>query len=185
MGRCRGSVAKSITKCLAVSTKNTGAAIHEDESRGAGRRDLERRGSRCVADRCAANDERLRVLSDALSAPRSAPEIIGGASGKRKVVEVRGISEAEVVARLAAASGVGRTEAPESDFASRFLSSSVRQKTAGCRVQHAQDADEERCADDRPYGCWGGLAATTSEMPAPVVMTVSMLRTLSRTAPRR
>ena len=51
--------------------------------------------------------------------PAQRAEIIGGASGKRKVVEVRGISEAEVVARLAAASGVGRTEAPESDFASR------------------------------------------------------------------
>jgi uncharacterized protein YggU (UPF0235/DUF167 family) len=56
----------------------------------------------------AANDELLRVLSGALGVPRSALEIVRGASGKRKVVEVRGLSEAEVVARLAAASGVWR-----------------------------------------------------------------------------
>jgi hypothetical protein len=35
-------------------------------------------------------------------------EIVRGASGRRKVVEVRGMSEADVVARLAAASGVWR-----------------------------------------------------------------------------
>ena len=56
----------------------------------------------------AANDELLRVLSSALGVPRSALEIVRGASGKRKVVEVRGLSETEVVARLAAASGVWR-----------------------------------------------------------------------------
>jgi uncharacterized protein len=56
----------------------------------------------------AANDELLRVLSSALGVPRSALEIVRGASGKRKVVEVRGLSEAEVVVRLAAASGVWR-----------------------------------------------------------------------------
>ena len=56
----------------------------------------------------AANDELLRVLSSALGVPRSAVEIVRGASGKRKVVEVRGLAEAEVVARLAAASGVWR-----------------------------------------------------------------------------
>jgi uncharacterized protein len=56
----------------------------------------------------AANDELLRVLSDVLGVPRSALEIVRGASGKRKVVEVRGVPEADVVARLAAASGVWR-----------------------------------------------------------------------------
>jgi uncharacterized protein YggU (UPF0235/DUF167 family) len=56
----------------------------------------------------AANDELLRVLSDALGVPRSALEIVRGASGKRKVVEVRGVSEADVVARLAAAAGAWR-----------------------------------------------------------------------------
>jgi uncharacterized protein (TIGR00251 family) len=56
----------------------------------------------------AANDELVRVLSDALGVPRGALAIVRGASGRRKVVEVRGVPEAEVVERLAAASGVWR-----------------------------------------------------------------------------
>ena len=51
----------------------------------------------------AANDELLRVLSEALGVPRRALAIVRGASAKQKVVEVRGMSEAEVVTRLAAA----------------------------------------------------------------------------------
>jgi uncharacterized protein (TIGR00251 family) len=56
-----------------------------------------------------ANDELLRVLSEALGMPRSALEIVRGASAKWKAVEVQGLSEAEVVARLAAAAGVWRS----------------------------------------------------------------------------
>jgi uncharacterized protein len=52
----------------------------------------------------AANDELLRVLSDVLDVPRSALALVRGMSGRKKVVEVRGLSEADVVARLAAAS---------------------------------------------------------------------------------
>ena len=53
----------------------------------------------------AANDELLRVLSEVLGVPRSALAIVRGTSGRQKVVEVRGASAAEVVARLAAATG--------------------------------------------------------------------------------
>lgn len=56
----------------------------------------------------AANDELLRVLAEVLDVPRSAVAIVRGASGKRKVVEVHGVPEADVVARLAAAAGVWR-----------------------------------------------------------------------------
>jgi len=56
----------------------------------------------------AANDELLRILSAVLGLPRSALAIVRGASSRRKVVEVQGVSEAEVVARLAEASGVWR-----------------------------------------------------------------------------
>jgi uncharacterized protein (TIGR00251 family) len=56
----------------------------------------------------AANDELLRVLSEVLGVPRSALAIVRGNTGRRKVVEVRGLPEADVVARLAAASGVWR-----------------------------------------------------------------------------
>ena len=56
----------------------------------------------------AANDELLRILSAVLGLPRSALAIVRGASARRKVVEVQGASEAEVVARLAEASGVWR-----------------------------------------------------------------------------
>ena len=56
----------------------------------------------------AANDELLRVLAEALDLPRSALVLLRGASGKQKVVEVSGISEADAVARLAAASGIWR-----------------------------------------------------------------------------
>jgi uncharacterized protein YggU (UPF0235/DUF167 family) len=56
----------------------------------------------------AANDELLRVLSVALHVPRSTLTLVRGASSKQKVVEVRGLSEAEVVARIAAATGDSR-----------------------------------------------------------------------------
>ena len=56
----------------------------------------------------AANEELLRVLSATIGVTRSALAIVRGASSRRKVVEVHGVSEAEVVARLAAASGTRR-----------------------------------------------------------------------------
>jgi uncharacterized protein (TIGR00251 family) len=56
----------------------------------------------------AANDELLRVLSAALGLPRSALAVVRGASARRKVVEVQGASEADVVARLAEATGIWR-----------------------------------------------------------------------------
>lgn len=57
----------------------------------------------------AANDELVRVLSEVLGVPRSALSIVRGTSGRRKVVEVQGATVAEVVERLAAATGVGRS----------------------------------------------------------------------------
>jgi uncharacterized protein len=56
----------------------------------------------------AANDELLRVLSAVLGLPRSGLAIVRGALTRRKVVEVQGASEADVVARLAEATGVWR-----------------------------------------------------------------------------
>lgn len=57
----------------------------------------------------AANDELLRVLSAVLKVPRSALSIVRGATGRQKVVEVQGPSEAEVVARLADAATASRS----------------------------------------------------------------------------
>jgi uncharacterized protein (TIGR00251 family) len=57
----------------------------------------------------AANDELLRVLSAALKLPRSALSIARGASGRQKVVEVHGLTEAEVAARLADAAAARRS----------------------------------------------------------------------------
>lgn len=57
----------------------------------------------------AANDELLRVLSAVLKVPRSALSIVRGASGRQKVVEVHGPTEAEVVTRLADAATVSRS----------------------------------------------------------------------------
>ena len=56
----------------------------------------------------AANDALLRLLADVLGVPRSAVAIVRGAASRRKVVEVQGVPEADVVTRLAAASGVWR-----------------------------------------------------------------------------
>jgi uncharacterized protein YggU (UPF0235/DUF167 family) len=51
----------------------------------------------------AANDELLRVLAEVLDVPRGTLAIARGASARQKLVEVRGLTEAEVVSRLAAA----------------------------------------------------------------------------------
>jgi uncharacterized protein (TIGR00251 family) len=50
----------------------------------------------------AANDELIRFLSEVLHVPRSALAIVQGASGKRKLVEVQGLTESEIVSRAAA-----------------------------------------------------------------------------------
>jgi uncharacterized protein YggU (UPF0235/DUF167 family) len=51
----------------------------------------------------AANDELLIVLADVLSVPRRALALVMGSSSRTKVVEVNGLDESEVVARLRAA----------------------------------------------------------------------------------
>ena len=51
----------------------------------------------------AANDELVDVLSAALSLPKKQFELVMGASSKTKVVAVRGLDAALVVARLALA----------------------------------------------------------------------------------
>jgi len=48
----------------------------------------------------AANEELVSVLADALSLPRRGLRVAMGASSRRKVVEVTGLPEAEVRARL-------------------------------------------------------------------------------------
>jgi uncharacterized protein (TIGR00251 family) len=48
-----------------------------------------------------ANDAVARVIAKALGVPKSAVGIISGATGREKVVEIAGLSEAEVAARLA------------------------------------------------------------------------------------
>jgi uncharacterized protein (TIGR00251 family) len=50
----------------------------------------------------AANDELLRVLAEVLGVPRSALAIVRGASARQKLVEVQGLSEPDVIARLRA-----------------------------------------------------------------------------------
>jgi uncharacterized protein (TIGR00251 family) len=51
----------------------------------------------------AANEELVAVLATALSIPKSALRLVAGNASKHKVVEIRGLTEADVVARLAAA----------------------------------------------------------------------------------
>lgn len=48
-----------------------------------------------------ANKSLLRFLADSLRLPKNAIVLISGASSRNKVVEVSGLSEAEVVQRLA------------------------------------------------------------------------------------
>ena len=51
----------------------------------------------------AANDELIAVLARALSVPKRALDLVVGGTSKRKVVAVSGLSEAEVLERLASA----------------------------------------------------------------------------------
>ena len=48
----------------------------------------------------AANDALIRCLAAALGVPSSAVQVISGASGRRKVVEVAGVSPVQARARL-------------------------------------------------------------------------------------
>lgn len=48
----------------------------------------------------AANDALIRFLADRLGVPRSAVALVGGATSRRKVVEVTGISAETAAARL-------------------------------------------------------------------------------------
>lgn len=48
----------------------------------------------------AANEELIRFLAKALSLPRSAVRLTGGATGRRKTVEIGGMSRAEAEQRL-------------------------------------------------------------------------------------
>ncbi|MGH7469007.1 MAG: DUF167 domain-containing protein [Longimicrobiales bacterium] len=50
----------------------------------------------------AANDELIRFLARSLSVPQSAVRVARGASGRRKVIEVTGVSAARVRAALLA-----------------------------------------------------------------------------------
>ncbi len=51
----------------------------------------------------AANEALVALLSDVLSVPKRALTLVLGAASKHKVVEVSGLAEADVAARLAAA----------------------------------------------------------------------------------
>jgi uncharacterized protein (TIGR00251 family) len=52
----------------------------------------------------AANEALIALLAEALDVPKRNLQLVGGASSRNKVVEVTGLSEAEVVERLGAAS---------------------------------------------------------------------------------
>jgi uncharacterized protein len=68
----------------------------------------------------AANEELVRLLSQLLRVPRGEVVLVRGASSRHKLVEVRGLSGPDVVARLVAASfgvvlaalGLGSSAAP-------------------------------------------------------------------------
>lgn len=56
----------------------------------------------------AANEALIRFLSEVLGCPRSAVRLTGGATSRRKTVEIAGRSPAQIRARL----GLGGGEAP-------------------------------------------------------------------------
>ena len=51
-----------------------------------------------------ANEALVRLLAEVLAIPRTRVALVRGASAKQKLVDVDGLTETEVVARLAAAS---------------------------------------------------------------------------------
>lgn len=54
-------------------------------------------------ERGRANDAVLQLLSDTLSLPRTSVSLVSGHSGRDKIVELAGITEAELETRLAGA----------------------------------------------------------------------------------
>lgn len=60
-------------------------------------------------ERGLANDAVLRLLSDILALPRASVSLVSGHGGRDKIVELAGITEAELESRLASAErkGVG------------------------------------------------------------------------------
>ena len=54
-------------------------------------------------ERGAANDAVVRLLEEALSAPRGRITIVAGHAGRDKIVELRGFEPAEIESRLASA----------------------------------------------------------------------------------
>lgn len=60
-------------------------------------------------ERGRANDAVLRLLSDILALPRASVSLVSGHGGRDKIVELAGITEAELESRLASAErkGVG------------------------------------------------------------------------------
>ncbi len=53
----------------------------------------------------AANEALLRLLADALAVPKSGVRLVAGARGRRKLVEVEGLTADELHARLEGAGG--------------------------------------------------------------------------------
>ena len=53
-------------------------------------------------ERGRANKALLRLLADTLGLPKTDVSLVSGHAGRDKVVELRGLSEAEVVSRLGA-----------------------------------------------------------------------------------
>jgi hypothetical protein len=66
--------------------------------------DLLRLSVTAPAERGRANEAALRLLADALGLPRQRLRIVRGHTSRQKVIAVEGLDEAEVRARLAAAS---------------------------------------------------------------------------------
>jgi len=66
--------------------------------------DLLRVSVTAPAERGRANEAALRLLADALGLPRQRLRIVRGYTSRQKVIAVEGLDEAEVRARLAAAS---------------------------------------------------------------------------------
>ena len=55
-----------------------------------------------VPERGRANEAVLRLLAEALGLPKSDVSLVSGHAGRDKVVELRGLGEAEVASRLEA-----------------------------------------------------------------------------------
>jgi len=66
-------------------------------------------GVAAAPERGRANDALLALLSDVLEVPRSRLDLVGGAAARDKVIEVEGLTLAEVEARLEARRRKGTT----------------------------------------------------------------------------